>query len=55
MGAVTAVLLALSCPAYVAPIAAAIVVKRGIHPVWEETCRAWTARLATEAPAAPPN
>lgn len=46
VGALTGALVMLGCPPPAAPLVAALVVKRGINPVWQETCAWWGERLA---------
>ncbi|CDZ68157.1 Hypothetical protein NGAL_HAMBI2605_64410 [Neorhizobium galegae bv. orientalis] len=41
IGAITTALMALSVPALIAPLAAALIVKSGVEPVWQETCKLW--------------
>lgn len=50
IGAITAALTAIGCPAFVAPLVATVIVKRGINPVWEETCAHWSASLEKTQP-----
>lgn len=45
IGAITAALIALGCPPFVAPLVATVIMKKGINPIWEETCAHWSARL----------
>lgn len=45
IGAVATALIGLECPPFIAPLAAAAVVKRGIDPAWDETCAFWRLRL----------
>lgn len=45
IGAVTSALIALSVPILIAPLVAALVVKSGIDPAWEVTCRFWGEKL----------
>lgn len=41
IGAVATALMTLSVPALLAPLVAAVIVKSGIEPVWQETCKLW--------------
>ncbi|MVO95505.1 GDSL-type esterase/lipase family protein [Rhizobium leguminosarum] len=45
IGAITTALITLSVPVLIAPLAAALIVKSGIEPTWEETCRLWGEKL----------
>ena len=45
IGALTTTLMAISCPPFLAPLVAAVIVKKGINPSWEETCKFWGANL----------
>jgi len=45
IGAITAALIAVGCPPFLAPLVATVIMKKGINPVWEETCAHWSARL----------
>jgi hypothetical protein len=45
VGVLTAGLIAIGCPAFVAPFVATVVVKKGIAPALEETCKLWSVRL----------
>ena len=49
VGAMTAALIAVGCPPPAAPLIAAVLVKQGIDPVWQETCSWWGAKLAAPA------
>ncbi|WP_145108055.1 hypothetical protein [Cereibacter sediminicola] len=53
VGAMTAALMGLGCPAFVAPLVAAVIVKRGVAPAWDETCRIWSLRLEAMPEVAP--
>ncbi|WP_096786385.1 hypothetical protein [Rhodobacter sp. CZR27] len=53
VGVLTTALIGLGCPPFLAPLVAAVIVKRGIAPVWEETCRLWADRLDQPAEPAP--
>lgn len=46
IGAITTALMTLSVPVMIAPLAAALIVKSGIEPTWEETCRLWGEKLS---------
>ena len=48
IGTVSAALIGIGCPPFLAPLIAAIVVRRGINPAYQETCRIWAESL-TEA------
>jgi len=45
IGGITTVLMGLSVPALVAPLVAAMIVKSGIEPIWQETCKLWEEKL----------
>lgn len=48
VGVLTAGLIAIGCPAFVAPFVATVVVKKGIAPALDETCKIWRGRLGVE-------
>ncbi|REF73516.1 hypothetical protein [Paracoccus versutus] len=45
-GTLSAALIGIGCPPFLAPLIAAIVVRRGINPAYQETCRIWDESLA---------
>jgi lysophospholipase L1-like esterase len=45
IGAITAALMAIGTPPFIAPLIAAIIVKSGINPAWEEACKIWGEKL----------
>lgn len=49
IGAITTALMALSVPALIAPLVAAVIVKSGIEPAWQETCKLWGEHLSKPA------
>lgn len=53
VGVLSTALMGLGCPPFLAPLVAAVIVKRGIAPAWEETCRIWGERLGDPAEPAP--
>jgi hypothetical protein len=56
IGGITTALIAIGCPPFIAPLIAAIIVKSGINPAWEEACRIWGEKLGplTTAPEGEP-
>lgn len=53
VGVLTTALIGVGCPPFLAPLVAAVIVKRGIAPAWEETCRIWSDRLDASPEPAP--
>ncbi|MCQ0970223.1 hypothetical protein MLD63_07290 [Paracoccus sp. TK19116] len=47
-GALAAAMIAVGCPPFVAPLIAAVIVRRGIYPAYEETCRLWGESIAAD-------
>lgn len=45
IGGIATTLMAIGTPPFVAPLAATVIVKSGVQPAWEETCRFWGERL----------
>lgn len=45
VGEIAEALIAIGTPPFVAPLVAAVIVKSGVKPAWEETCALWGARL----------
>lgn len=45
-GTLSVALIGIGCPPFLAPLIAAIVVRRGINPAYQETCRIWGESLA---------
>ncbi|MGP3697580.1 hypothetical protein [Rhodobacter sp. NSM] len=45
VGVMSAALVGIGCPPFLAPLVATVIVKRGVAPAWEETCRIWGERL----------
>lgn len=41
VGGISAALMAIAVPPFIAPLLAAIIVKNGINPAWEVTCEVW--------------
>ena len=49
IGGITTALIALSVSPLIAPLVAALIVKSGIDPAWEETCKFWGRKLGVSA------
>ena len=45
IGGIATALMAIGTPPFVAPLAATVIVRSGINPVWEETCKFWGEKL----------
>ncbi|MES0133612.1 hypothetical protein NKJ88_01425 [Mesorhizobium sp. M0016] len=50
IGAISTALIAISVPVFIAPLVAAVIVKSGISPAWEVTCKVWGEKLDGLAP-----
>ncbi|MRX51194.1 hypothetical protein GI374_12185 [Paracoccus sp. S-4012] len=51
IGGIATTLMAIGTPPFLAPLAATVIVRSGIKPAWEETCRFWGERFGPLDPA----
>ncbi|MBY5482241.1 hypothetical protein HFO84_33710 [Rhizobium leguminosarum] len=45
IGAISTALIAIAVPVFIAPLVAAVIVKSGINPAWEVTCKVWGEKM----------
>lgn len=45
IGAISTALIAIGAPPFIAPLVATVIVKSGVRPAWQETCRFWGERF----------
>jgi hypothetical protein len=50
IGGISAALIAIGTPPFIAPLVAAVIVKSGIDPTWEVTCKFWGEKLGDSIP-----